>query len=395
MGYGGISKSSELLLLSDVNESVKPVTRYSTGVLDSVLGGGLVSDSVTLLVGPPGIGKSTLSLQVAAELSQQNLKVLYIAGEETAAQIKARANRLGTDCSKIYVLQSCDIAKIAQTIKKLVPDVFIVDSLQTIEYLGLASAPGSPKQMELCATELNNIAKEVGAAAIMLGHIVKAGHAAGPKKIEHIVDAVVRFEKKLEDRIVFCTKNRFGTTDEVCILTMENDGLHVAQSSHQLIEEPGTVFTLFEHKNNLEAVAIQSAISYYAIGRLECSFYSAKELSKLTGVFANMEMPVRRWHINVSALGHQGKLKDADAELGLYASILAAHTEHNPEVKVAALGSVSLSGSVLPCKREEERISLALSMGFDKVVGNFASSRQDSRIVRVQTVREIVKNLSF
>jgi DNA repair protein RadA/Sms len=395
MGYGGISKSSELLLLSDVNESIKPVTRYSTGALDSVLGGGLVSDSVTMLVGPPGIGKSTLSLQIAAALSQQDLKVLYIAGEETAAQIKARATRLNTDCSKIYVLQSCDIAKIAGTIKKLVPDVFIVDSLQTVEYLGLASAPGSPKQMELCATELTNVSKELGVAAILLGHIVKNGQAAGPKRIEHIVDTVVRFDKKLEDRIVFCTKNRFGTTDEVCILNMESDGLHVAQSSHQLIEEPGTVFTLFEQKNNLEAVAIQSSIAYYAIGKLDCNFYSSKELSKVANIFAHMEMPVRRWHINVAALGYQGKIKDGDAELGIYASILAAHTEHNPKIKVAALGSVSLTGSVLPCKREEERISLALSMGFDKVVGNFVSSRQDKRIVRVQTVRDIVKSLSF
>lgn len=394
MGYG-VSKNSDIIQLSEVSDSVKPITRYATGVLDAVLGGGLVSDSVSMIVGPPGIGKSTLSLQVAASLSQQGLKVLYVAGEESAAQVKARADRLAADCSKVLVLQSCDIAKIAMTIKKVAPDVFIVDSLQTIEYIGLASAPGSPKQMELCATELTNIAKSIGCAGIMLGHIVKSGHAAGPKKIEHIVDTVVRFDKKLEDRIVYCTKNRFGTTDEVVILNMEHDGLHIAKMSHQLIEEPGTVFTLFEEKKQLESLAIQTSISYYAIGRFECNFYTAKEMTKLTSVFAGLEMPVRRWHTNVSALGFQGRVKDADAELGIYASILASHLEHDPSVKIAALGSVSLTGNIMPCKREEERLSLALSMGFDKVIGNFASGRKDPRIIRIDSVRDIAQHLSF
>lgn len=394
MGYG-VHNTVEVLRLSDVSGSEKSVKRYETGELDNVLGGGLVSDSVVFFVGPPGIGKSTLSLQAAANLSQQGLKVLYVAGEESASQVKARADRLSVDASQVYVLASCDISRILQTIKTLSPDVFIVDSLQTTEYLGLTSPAGSPRQMELCAKELTNLAKEMGCAAILLGHVVKSGNAAGPKRIEHIVDVVVHFNKKLEDRIIYCTKNRFGSTSETSILVMDSDGLHEAEKSNQLIEEKGVAFSFIENKGQLDALTIQTDIAYFALGKFQCNFYPAKELNKFTGIFASLGLPIMRWHTNVSALGYCGKVKDADAELAIYTSILACHLEHDPSVKIAAFGSVSLTGNILPCKREEERLSLALSMGFDKVIGNFSSHRQDSRIIRVQSVSEIAKHFSF
>jgi DNA repair protein RadA/Sms len=395
MGYGMSSINSEILRLSEVDDSSKPTDRYSTGYLDNVLGGGLVSDSVTMLVGPPGIGKSTLSLQIASALSLSGLEVLYITGEESASQVKSRAKRLHTDCSGVYILQCCDIAKISQTVRSMKPDVFIVDSLQTTEYIGLKSSPGSPKQMELCATELTNIAKSIGSACIMLGHVVKSGMAAGPKKIEHIVDAVVRFEKKMEDRIIHCSKNRFGTTDEVCILSMEADGLHIVEKSDQLIEDTGVAFSFFENKNQFDLLTIQTSICYYALGKFDCNFYPSKELTKVGAIFAAMQIPIVRWHTTVSSLGSNARIKDCDAELGIYTSILCEYLEHDPTVKVAALGSVTLAGRILPCRNEDERINLAISMGFDKVIGNFSTRRKDSRIVHIDSVRDIARCLSY
>jgi DNA repair protein RadA/Sms len=395
MGYGISQINSEILRMSEIDDSSKPVKRYATNYLDDVLGGGLVSDSATMLVGPPGIGKSTLSLQIAASLANSGLEVLYITGEESAAQVKNRANRLHTDCSGVYILQCCDIAKISQTVRSMKPDVFIVDSLQTTEYIGLKSSPGSPKQMELCATELTNIAKSIGSACIMLGHVVKSGLAAGPKKIEHIVDAVVRFDRKMEDRIVCCTKNRFGTTDEVAILSMEEDGLHHVVKSNQLIEDHGVAFTLYENKTQLDLLTVQSSICYYALGKFDCNFYPAKELTKIGSIFSAMQIPIVRWHTTVSSLGNSNKIKDCDAELAIYTSLLCEYLEHDPTVKVAAIGSVTLAGKVLPCKREEGRISMAMSMGFDKIIGNFTTNRRDDRVAKVQSVREIAQHLSY
>ncbi|MBQ4349685.1 MAG: DNA repair protein RadA, partial [Clostridia bacterium] len=214
--------------------------RHSTGIgeLDRVLGGGLVEGSVVLLAGEPGIGKSTLLMQLCGQIGD-SCKVLYVSGEESKGQLKMRADRLGVNAEYLYVLTETSIGDILAEYDKIKPDLMIVDSIQTVVAEEIASAGGSVTQVRECASLLINRAKADGASVVIVGHVNKEGGIAGPKVLEHMVDAVLTFEgdRRTPHRIVRATKNRFGSTNEIGVFEMEESGLtEVANPSAMLLE---------------------------------------------------------------------------------------------------------------------------------------------------------------
>ena len=230
---------SRVFALNDIPKSEK--IRYQTGMneFDRVLGGGLVKGSVVLLAGEPGIGKSTLLLQICANLGE-NHKILYISGEESPSQIKLRASRLGVDTQNLFILCETDISKIIPELNSLLPDIVLVDSVQTIYDEDLSPSPGSVAQVKAAARIFIEIAKTNGISVIMVGHVNKDGGIAGPKVLEHMVDAVLYFEgdKLYAYRIIRSVKNRFGSTNEIGVFQMSEYGLEeIPNPSEMLISE--------------------------------------------------------------------------------------------------------------------------------------------------------------
>ena len=212
--------------------------RYKTGLkeFDRVLGGGIVKGSLVLLGGDPGIGKSTILLQVCSRLGN-DLKILYVSGEESKRQIKLRANRLGVDCDNLFVVTETDIEIVSQIIQSEKPDLVMIDSIQTMNFTELSSSPGSVTQVRECTNILMRAAKALEIPVMIVGHVNKDGAIAGPKVLEHIVDAVLHFEgdKQMSYRILRAVKNRYGSTNEIGVFQMTNDGLSEVENPSMML----------------------------------------------------------------------------------------------------------------------------------------------------------------
>src|SRR5690606_10708923 len=213
-------------------------TRWTSGLreLDFVLGGGVVPGSIVLVGGEPGIGKSTLLLQVAARLQQQGHSTLYVSGEESALQVKLRADRLEDDASEVALLSETNLETVLATAESRAPDMLVVDSIQTMFTADLEGAPGNVGQVRECAARLMRFAKETGTAVVVVGHVTKGGGIAGPKALEHIVDTVLYFEGEstLDHRVLRATKNRFGSVDEIGVFRMTEAGLQPVENPSEL-----------------------------------------------------------------------------------------------------------------------------------------------------------------
>ena len=225
--FQGLAQAAKRQRLADIE--AEQVPRMSSGLdeLDRVLGGGIVPGGVCLIGGDPGIGKSTLLLQSLALIHQQGLSVLYISGEESGAQIALRAQRLGIDAPDLQVLAEIQLQKIIQAVEQTGPAVVVIDSIQTVYSEELTSAPGSVAQVKECAAHLTRLAKARGIALIMVGHVTKDGHLAGPRVLEHIVDTVLYFEGDTQSsfRLIRAFKNRFGAVNELGVFAMTDKGL--------------------------------------------------------------------------------------------------------------------------------------------------------------------------
>ena len=229
---------AQAMLLRDIPEDA--AARLSTGIgeLDRVLGGGIVEGGLMLLGGDPGIGKSTLLLQVCAHLCAQGKRVLYISGEESAKQVKLRARRLAIDVPNLYVLAETAMDHVEERLKELAPDVAVVDSIQTMYRPEMASAPGSVSQIRECTSLLMRLCKESGTAVFLVGHVTKEGAIAGPRMLEHMVDVVLYFEgdRQQEYRLLRAVKNRFGSVNELGVFQMTQEGMRVVENpSEQLL----------------------------------------------------------------------------------------------------------------------------------------------------------------
>lgn len=369
---GGSSKPETL---SNITFSEESRISLGNAELDRVLGGGLVEGSMILIGGEPGIGKSTLSLQIP--LHTPELLTLYVSGEESAKQIKLRAQRLGGDDSKCLVLSETLLENIIARARETLPQLIIIDSIQTIYSEALESSPGSVSQVRECAAMLLKYAKETNTPTILIGHITKDGSIAGPKVLEHIVDVVLQFEGDTRHsyRILRGIKNRFGSTSEIAIFEMLNNGLReVSNPSEMLIPMHGEDLSGIAVAAMLDGtrpflIEIQSLVSTAAYGMPQRSAtgFDVRRMNMLLAVLekrAGFKLASKDVFLNMAG---GLKVTDPACDLAVVAAILSSNFDLYISPGICFAGEVGLSGEIRPVGQIERRILEAEKLGFDKI----------------------------
>ncbi len=382
--------------------------------LNRVLGGGLVPGSLVLLGGEPGIGKSTLILQTVLRLTDK--KVLYVSGEESARQIKLRADRLGTHPVKegsgeldLLILTETSLEHIYTQIEQTQPDLVVVDSIQTIQTEAVESSPGSLSQIRECAASLLKYAKGGGVSIILIGHITKEGTLAGPKVLEHIVDAVLQFEgdQHYMYRILRSIKNRFGSTSELGIYEMKHDGLRQVSNPSELL--------LTDDREGLSGIAIACAIegarpfmietqalvstAAYGTAQRSTTGYESRRLNMLLAVLekrVGFKLATKDVFLNIAG---GLRVTDPALDLAVIAAVLSSNGDMPIETDVCVTGEVGLSGEIRPVSRIEQRIAEAQKLGFQRILipsfnlKGINPKQYKIEIVPVRRVAEAVREL--
>jgi DNA repair protein RadA/Sms len=382
--------------------------RYDTmnNEFNRVLGGGLVPGSVVLIGGEPGIGKSTLALQIALKFKGS---VLYVSGEESPQQIKMRAERLGSLNEDTLVLSETTLQAIILHIKQVNPSLVIVDSIQTLHSEEIESAPGSVSQVRECAAQLLRVAKQTAIPVVLIGHITKEGSLAGPKILEHIVDTVLQFEGDSHHiyRILRASKNRFGSTSELGVFEMRNDGLaEIANPSEVLLNQHTDGLSGSAVASNIEGIRplmieAQALVSTAAYGTPQrtSNGFDIRRLNMLLAVLekrAGFNLSGKDVFINIAG---GLRVDDPATDLAIVSAVLSSSVDIALEKNICFAGEVGLSGEIRPAGRMEQRISEAQKLGFSTI---FISAFNDSaisnerfkiRIIRLAKVQELPKQL--
>ena len=369
------SGKAEFVALNDTTEAP---ARIVMGVdeLDRVFGGGIVPSSATLIGGDPGIGKSTLLLQVAARLARNGLSTVYVSGEEAAAQIQERAKRLKVAESPVQLATETDLRKILSALKAAEPDFVVIDSIQTLWSDSLEAAPGSVAQVRACAQELVRWAKRSGAALVLVGHVTKEGTIAGPRVVEHMVDAVFYFEGERghQFRILRAVKNRFGPTDEIGIFEMHQYGLAPAKEPSALFlsadgesEGGAAVFAAMEGSRPVLAeVQALVAKSAYGTPRRSVVGWDSGRLAMLLAVLeARCGMTLAGMDVYLSVAGGY-RIMEPAGDLAAAAALLTSLSTNPAPERSVFFGEVALSGAVRPVGRMEQRLKEAARLGFER-----------------------------
>ncbi|SIO06606.1 DNA repair protein RadA [Algoriphagus halophilus] len=362
--------------IQEVNYEEMP--RYVTGdaELDRVLGGGIVPGSLVLIGGEPGIGKSTLMLQIALTLAGK--KILYVSGEESEAQIKMRADRMEAHNPDCYVLSETNTQHIFQQIEVLKPDLLVIDSIQTLNSQYVESAAGSVSQVRECTAELMKFAKETGTPVFLIGHITKDGSIAGPKVLEHMVDTVLQFEgdRHMSYRILRTSKNRFGSTHELGIYEMRVEGLRpVANPSEILLTQReevlnGVAIGAMMEGNRPLLIEIQSLVSpaTYGTPQRSSTGHDAKRLNMLLAVLekrGGMRLGQQDVFLNVAG---GLRVDDPALDLAVCASLISSYEDTPVSEHICFAGEVGLGGEIRAVHRIENRIAEAEKLGFKKII---------------------------
>ena len=391
--------------VSSINE--KSAIRLLTNdeEFNRVVGGGLVSGSVTLLAGEPGIGKSTLTLKLALSL---NKTVLYVTGEESAEQIKLRAKRLKDENKQCYVLNESKLENVISEAEKLFPELLIIDSVQTLSMDEIDSVQGSTTQIRHCAEVLIKYAKTKQLPTLIIGHVTKDGSIAGPKILEHMVDTVLQFEgdKNHLYRIVRSTKNRFGNTNEIGIYEMFEDGLKGVKSPNKLlISENTSELSGIAIGCSLEGIRpimieIQALSSTATYGTPQRSFngLDGKRLNMLLAVLekrGGLKLSQKDIFINVTG---GIKINDPAIDLAIICAVLSSNFDFPIPQKTCFIGEVGLSGEIRPVSRINERIKEVVKMGAEYIfVSKYAklntAENGKYQIKKVVKVQEIIQQL--
>ncbi len=401
---GSISSVSQIMSLSEINEDYEK--RISTGVgeFDRVLGGGIVLGSLILLSGDPGIGKSTILLQVCQHLGKNN-KILYVSGEESAAQIKMRASRLEVTTNNLFILPQTDVGVIVETIKNEKPDVVIIDSIQTMVYDEISSSAGSVTQVRECTNIFMHTAKGLGIPIFVVGHVNKDGAIAGPKVLEHIVDTVLYFEgeRNYSYRMLRGVKNRFGSTNEIGVFEMTGSGLkEVLNPSLMMISgrpknASGTCVACVMEGSRPILAEVQGLVCTTGFGtprRMSTGFdYNRMSmllavLEKRAGyIFNNMDA-----YVNV--VGGL-KLDEPAADLTVAMALVSSLKDKAVGEDVLAFGEVGLAGEIRAVSNCEQRVTEAFRLGFKRCIIPFHNYKALSKelkinldIVPVRNIRE-------
>lgn len=382
--------------------------RQATGIveIDRVLGGGVVAGSVVLVSGEPGIGKSTMMLQIAEALSKK-AKVLYVSGEESATQIRLRAERLGTLSLNLLLYPETSLMAIEQAILAGKPAIAIIDSIQTIFREDIASAPGSVAQVRECAAYLVRIAKATGIPIFIVGHVTKEGNIAGPRILEHIVDTVLYFEgeQHKQYRILRVTKNRFGSTNEVGIFEMKEQGLvEVADPSRIFLSErpkdsPGSVVTAAIEGTRPLLVEIQALSSFtkmpYPVRKTTGVDYNRAAII-VAVLERQLGLKLVTQDIYVNAAGGV-KVFEPAVDLPVAVAIASSFKDKTVDPETAVIGEVGLAGEVRSVSQIEQRVNEAAKLGFKRIILPKSNSQELTKpkikVVGVSSVKEALAEL--
>lgn len=392
--------------LSDVRSD--EVTRIDllNNEVNRVLGGGIVPGSLILIGGEPGIGKSTLALQVALKI---NKKSLYISGEESPQQIKLRAERLSGENNKCQVLAETNLQSIITRVKEIKPQLLIVDSIQTLYSEDIESAPGTISQVRECATYLLKTAKETNMPVILIGHITKDGSIAGPKVLEHIVDTVLQFEGDSHHlyRILRASKNRFGSTSEIGVFEMTGEGLREISNPSELLinQQPadlsGSAVAANVEGNRPLLIEVQALVSsaVYGTPQRTSTGFDIRRLSMLLAVLekrASFKLASKDVFINIAG---GLRVDDPAIDLAVISAILSSTVDIPVDQLTCFAGEVGLSGEIRPVNRIEQRLGEADKLGMKRIIMSaFNRKRIDPgrfniEIIEVSRVQEIPKHL--
>lgn len=343
--------------------------------LDRVLGGGIVQGSLVLIGGEPGIGKSTLMLQIALKLN--SIKVLYVSGEESGSQVKMRADRIGVKNDNCFILSETGTQNIFKQVEQLKPDLVIIDSIQTLHSTFIDSSPGSVSQVRECTSELLKFAKETGTPVFLVGHITKEGSLAGPKILEHMVDTVLQFEgdRHLAYRILRTAKNRFGSTSEIGIYEMHGAGLREVNNPSEILitqresDLSGVTIAASQEGNRPLLIELQSLVSpaTYGTPQRTSTGYDPKRLNMLLAVLekrGGFRLGAQDVFINVAG---GIKVEDPAVDLAICVSLISSFEDMSVSPKVCFAGEVGLGGEIRAVNRIENRIQEANKLGFKEI----------------------------
>lgn len=394
--------------ISQIETREEQRMRMPSEELNRVLGGGLVAGSIVLVGGEPGIGKSTLVLQNI--LSMRGKRILYVSGEESASQLKMRADRIGKLNDNCFIVCDTSLESILNHIAQVDPELLIVDSIQTIASDAIESSAGSVSQVRECAARLLRYAKESGTPVILIGHINKEGSIAGPKVLEHIVDAVLQFEgdRHYMYRILRSIKNRFGSTSELGIYEMVQKGLREVTNPSELLlsqgsEEPLSGITIGVTLEGVRPFLIetQALVSTAAYGTPQRSVtgFDAKRMNMLLAVLekrVGFKLAQKDVFLNIAG---GLKVNDPALDLSVICAILSSNVDIAVPRDVCMSGEVGLSGEIRPITRIEQRVLEAEKLGFGTIIipkhniKGFDTSRLKIKIVEVAKVEEAFRSL--
>ena len=399
--------ASKPLLLSEINTGDEVRMNLIDEEFNRVLGGGLVPGSLVLIGGEPGIGKSTLVLQTVLRLP--NYKTLYVSGEESAKQLKLRSERLGYDNPNCFVVCETSLDQIFTHIKNTQPDLIIIDSIQTVYIENIESSPGSVTQVRECAASILKFAKETGTPVLLIGHINKEGSIAGPKVLEHIVDTVLQFDgdQHYMYRILRNIKNRFGSTSELGIYEMKQNGLREVSNPSELL--------LTQNHEGLSGVAIAAAVegirpflietqslvstAAYGTPQRSATGFDIRRMNMLLAVLekrAGFKLIQKDVFLNIAG---GLKVNDPAIDLSVISAVLSSSLDIAIEREICMAGEVGLSGEIRPVNRIEQRILEAEKLGFHTIIiphnnlKGFDFKKAQIKIVSVKKVEEAFRQL--
>ncbi len=361
--------------------SIDETIRFSTGMeeFDRVLGGGLVEGSLVLIAGDPGIGKSTLILQACSHLASTALCVLYVSAEESVRQLKMRAGRLNVSAKNLNVLSQTNVDEIKKAIEELKPKVVVIDSIQAIYSPNITSSPGSVSQVREACNAFMEIAKTTGTTVIIVGHVTKDGTIAGPRVLEHMVDAVLQFEgeKYRFFRLLRAVKNRFGSTNEVGIFNMKDSGLEEVQNPSELFLEgrteamaSGSVVIVTNEGTRpllVELQALTGATSYPSPRRVATGMEYNRVLQIIAVLERRVGLNLSKQDVYVSVVGGM-EINEPAADLGIALAIATCMRNVTIEPSTVIIGEIGLSGEIRPVNQIDARIKEAAKLGFKKAI---------------------------
>ena len=381
----GLSDSQKPQPIAEV--AIEDLPRFATGSgeLDRVLGGGVIPGSMVLIVGDPGVGKSSLTLRVCADVARAGRKVLYVTGEESTRQVRMRGDRLGALADKLYVVSETNMETIEAHIENTQPELLVIDSIQTVFKPEVQSAPGSVSQVRECAVDILRIAKGKGIAAFVIGHVTKDGNLAGPRVLEHIVDTVLYFEgeRNAEYRVLRAVKNRFGSTNELGLFEMRDVGLVDVPDASKLFlsdreGDSGTVIIPTVEGTRPLLVELQALVAPtpYIPPRRTADSVDIKRIQLLLAVLEKrVHLQVGACDVYVKVAGGI-KIDEPAADLGICVAMASSFANRQLRPKTIVFGEVGLSGEVRAVGQADVRINEAKRLGFQHVILPMKNYRQ-------------------